>query len=287
MQRNLTGAPDKRDYLVPKGYILVAALDANGRVVDYRDLGCTESLTLQLESEDLEHICPRSGFGTVDQSFSINNKVTGSFALSEANLDNVGMFLKALLTTPTNPAVAGVGSMGAPIAITSSVVLGRWYDLLTAYDGTGSRVVFASGTGVVIRRTSGTPADLVSGTDYDLDIDTGRIFIRSTASGVAAGDDIAWYSAAQASAPDTLQVADILQATAANVALMYVQSNPADSDRAAVLEFYEVSIKPDGETNLIQTDNEFATLGFTFTALTSSDLNRAGKVGQFVGASRE
>lgn len=271
MAINSTGKPDTRDYLLGRGIVYLAQLDANSLPLEYRDLGNSPQFAITVESEELLHQSSRTGLRVTDKRITLSQDISLNFQLDEISHDNLALFFTGTTESITNPAVAGVGSMGSPIAITASVVLGRWYDLKTAYDGLGNPTAFTADSVPKIRRTSGTPMDLVLNTDYEIDRFMGRVFIKHNAVNVVATDDIAWYSAADASAPATLQRMKALKGTVKDYALKFVAENPANQAEKIEYEFHSVQISADGDLSLI--GDEFSVVGFSGSAQKNSNVN--------------
>lgn len=271
MAINTTGKPDTRDYFLGRGIIYLSELDSNSLPKEWRDLGNSPAFSITVESEELLHQSSRTGLRVTDKRITLSQDISLSFQIDEISHDNLALFFTGTTASITNPAVAGVGSMGSPVAITASLVLGRWYDLKTAYDGSGNPTAFTADSVPKIRRTSGTPMDLVINTDYEIDRAMGRVFIKHNAVNAAAGDDIGWYSAADASAPATLQQMKALKGTVKDYALKFIAENPANSAEKVEYEFHSVQISADGDLSLI--GDEFAVAGFTGSAQKNSNVN--------------
>jgi hypothetical protein len=271
MALNTTGKPDTRDYFLGRGILYLAELDANSLPVSWRDLGNSPGLSISVESEELVHFLSRSGLRIADKRITLSQTINLSFQVDEISDNNLALFFTGTTTSITNPAVAGVGTMMAPVAITASTELGRWYDLKTAYTGAGNPTAFTADSVPKIRRTSGTPMDLVLGTDYEIDRQMGRVFIKHNAVNVAAGDDIAWYSAADSGAPATLSIMRALKGSVRDFALKFIAENPANSSEKIEYEFHSVQLSADGDLSLI--GDEFSVIGFTGAAQKNSNVN--------------
>lgn len=271
MAINTTGKPDTRDYFLGRGIIYLAELDANSLPKEWRDLGNSPAFSITVESEELLHQLSRTGLRVTDKRITLSQDISLSFQLDEISHDNLALFFTGTTNSITNPAVAGVGTMMAPVAITADAVLGRWYDLKTAYTGAGNPTAFSATSVPKIRRTSGIPMDLVENTDYEIDRFMGRVFIKHNAVNVAAGDDIAWYSAADATAPATLQLMKALKGTVKDYALKFIAENPANSSEKIEYDFHSVQISADGDLSLI--GDEFAVAGFSGSAQKNTNVN--------------
>lgn len=271
MAINTTGKPNSQDYFLGRGILYIAELNASQLPGPFRDLGNCPSFSITVDSEELLHQLSRTGLRVTDKRITLSQDISLSFQLDELSHDNLAVFFTGTLATVTNPAVAGVGTMMAPITITTDAKLGRWYDLKTAYDGSGTATAFSAASVPVIRRTSGTPMDLVLNTDYEIDREMGRVFLKHDAANVADGDDIAWYSAADASAPASLQLMRALKGTVKDYALKFIAENPANSAEKIEYDFHSVQISADGDLALI--GDEFAVAGFSGNAQKNTNVN--------------
>ncbi len=275
MAINNTGKPNTQDYLLGRGILYIAELDSNQLPLAWEDLGNAPAVSVNITSEELLHFSSRTALRVADKRITLSQEVGLSFQLDEISHNNLARWFSGTNSSVTNPAVAGVGTMMAPITFNTTAQLGRWYDLKTAYDGTGVPTSFTADSVPKIRRTSGTPMDLVLNTDYEIDRKMGRVFLRTTAVNVTNGDTIAWYSAADASAPATLQVMKALQAgTQKDYALKFIAENPANGSELGEYEFHSVQISADGDLALI--GEEFAVIGFVGTAQKNSNPNING-----------
>ena len=270
MSINTSGKPDTRDYYLGRGKLYLAVLDANSLPGAYRDLGNAPSFSFSVEEESLDHFGSREGLKILDKRVAISKSVTIAFTLDELNHRNAGLFFAGSVSTITNPAVAGVGSdAGGEIVFTSSSEEGRAYPLLTAYDGTGLPVAFsARSVPVITEDPTGTPVDGVLDTDYEIDKDSGLLFLIVGSSVLPAGSAIGWWSAADASAPATMDVMSALKASTQDFAVRFEGTNPANADEKLVLDLYSVQISADGDLPMIS--DEFATMSFTGAAQKNS-----------------
>lgn len=275
MALNTTGKPNTLDYFLGRGILYLSELDSDQLPSGgYRDLGNCPAFSMTVSSEELLHQSSRSGLKVTDKRVTLSQDIQIAFSLDELSHDNYALFFTGLTSSVTNPAVAGVGTMMAPVAITSSGVLGRWYPLLTSYAGAGTSTAFSATSVPKIRRTSGMAMDLVLNTDYELNIKAGMVFIKADAVNVAAGDDIGWYSAADASAPANLELMKALKGSIKNYALKFIAANPVNDDEMMEFEFHSVQISADGDLNMIS--DEFSQASFTGAAQKNSNANIDG-----------
>lgn len=270
MSINSTGKPDTRDYYLGRGKLYLAVLDASSIPGAYRDLGNAPAFAFSVEEESLDHFGSREGLKVLDKRVAISKSITISFTLDELNHRNAGLFFAGSVSSITNPAVAGVGAdAGSEIIITTSSEEGRAYPLLTAYDGSGLPVAFSARTVPVITEDpTGTPVDGVLDTDFEIDKDSGLLFLIAGSAVLPAGSEIGWWSAADASAPATLDIMQALKAATQDFAVRFEGTNPANADEKLVLDLYSVQISADGDLPMIS--DEFATMSFTGAAQENS-----------------
>lgn len=270
MAINTSGKADTRDYFLGRGKLYISILSATSIPGAYRDMGNAPSFNFSVEEENLEHFSSRSGLKTLDKRVAISKAVTIAFTLDELNHENAALFFGGTISTLTNPAVAGVGGdAGSEILITLSSEEGRAYPLLTAYDGTGDPCAFsARSVPTITEDYLGSPADGVLDTDYEIDKDSGLMFILEGSAVLPAGSSIAWWSAADASAPADLEIMGALKASVQEYAVRFEGVNPANSDEKLILDLYSVQISADGDMPMI--GDEFATMSFTGAAQSNS-----------------
>lgn len=275
MAINTTGTPNTLDYFLGRGILYLSELDANQLPVGYRDLGNCPAFSMTVASEELLHQSSRAGLKVTDKRVTLSQDIQITFQLDELSHNNLSFFFTGTTSSVTNPAVAGVGAALSEVIITSSVELGLWHNLYTAYNGTGVPTAFsASSVPVLVEDPAGTPVTLVEGADYDINKDTGLVFFRTDAPTLLNGDIVGWYSPADASAPATLDLMKALKGSIVNYALKFVSANPANGDEAGEWEFHSVQVSADGDLNLI--GDEFAVASFTGAAQANSNVNIDG-----------
>jgi hypothetical protein len=271
MALNLQGTPNTRDYLLGRGALYLAQLDpATGLALEFRHLGNAPSFALNLATEEVTHKSSLTAASAVDKRVVTSQQIGFSFEIDEAlNFENLALFLQGTTETVTNPAVAGVGTAMARQNLADSAVLGRWYDLRRESDN--QRSIFSVNTVPKVYNED-TMMLAVLGTDYTVEIETGRVFILSTATGISAGDELTWYSAADASAPASLQFVHGLKDDQRNYALKYVAINASNNSEVSEVMLYSVSVSADGDFGMI--GDEFARMSFTGLAQQNSLLDK-------------
>lgn len=270
MAINTSGKADTRDYFLGRGRIYISPLDSGSLPGAYRDMGNAPSFNFSVEEENLEHFSSRSGLKVLDKRVAISKAVTIGFTLDELNHENAALFFGGTVSSLVNPAVAGVGGdAGSEIIITTTSEEGRAYPLLTLYDGTGDPVAFSARTiPIITEDPTGTPVDGVLDTDYEIDKDSGLLFLLEGSLILPAGSTIGWHSLADATAPATLEIMAALKAAVQEYAVRFEGVNPSNSDEKLVVDLYSVQISADGDMQMI--GDEFATMSFTGAAQENS-----------------
>lgn len=254
MGLNLTGQPNTGDYVLGRGIVYFATLAANGKPDGngWRDVGNATEFNVSVESETLEHQSSRQGLQVTDKEVTLSQTMSVAFTLDEINFQNLALFLSGETATHTNAAVAGF----ADVELTASVVLGRWYDLV---DGNGERAYDIDKANLTLVE-AGTPTTLVEGTDYLVDETMGRVFILTTATGIAAGEALEATLVADAGAKAVDEVRGLTQGNQI-VAVKFIAENPANNNARREFQFHKVTLSSDGDFALI--GDEFATMGFS------------------------
>jgi len=264
MGLNTTGAANTNDYILGRGIVRLALLDATtGLPLGFRDLGNSPQFTITMTTEELKHFSSRRGLKVTDKRVTISQEISFNFQLDEVSQQNLALFFTGDNESVTNPAVAGVGAIGdkQTLTLNTDVVQGQWYILRD--EDSLVRTSFSDGfSGIVIYNETTMMA--VASTEYDIDYEAGIVFIHADAAGVADGDNLSWYSSADASAPAKLQNMSALEGSNEDYALEFVQVNPANSDEVRVFSFHSVSIAADADFGLIS--DEFSLMSFKGTA---------------------
>lgn len=253
MPVNTTGKPQTQFYTLGKGALYFAPEGEAG----LRHLGNAPSFAVNLETNTVDHTSSLDGLGEIDKSVTISQRVGLSFTLDEITHQNLADFLAGSESSFSNAVAISGFSKYSWIA---SVELGKWYDIV---DSNGVRGFdFQQSSDVALENNAGAVA-LVENTDYEIDLEMGRIFFLTTASNVADGDTVDLTVTANASAAAVPQV-DALAAGEVRGRLVFVQRNEASNATLKEYDFKQVSVRADGDAQAI--GEEFMTLAFTGTA---------------------
>ncbi len=260
------GKTNNNHYLIGRGRLFFSAVNASGFPVGgYRDLGNVPNFALNVQSELFEHRSSRSGLKQIDKRIVVSQDVTGSFSLDEINLNNLALFLAGEVVSDSQGILSITGDKNLAV-----VEKGRWYDLYSVADmsatpyPTGNRVFNITSGSVVVTNDAGTTT-YVLGTDYELDIVMGRIFIPTT-SAIPAGTlgsptllDVDFAGVAT-----TLERVRGLKVSEISGALKFIGENPANDGKQYEIQIHSATLAPDGDLGLIS--DEAAAMGMTFSA---------------------
>jgi len=274
---NTTGAPNTRDYVLGRGRILLAAIDAMTGLPDasgFRDLGNTPEFSMTVDVEDFKHQSSRDCVKFTDKRFVISQEVGLGFQVDELNFQNWSDFLAGTTETYDNPhdqTWAATASI-----VTDTLVIGAWYELR---DDNGERVYNLDATGCVIdlvQDPSGTPASLAAD-DYEIDQQLGLVrFLSGGTTSLAAGDEIGFAITTGATTPQDLDQVNALQRSEVSGVMLFISENAGDCGQKAEFRFHKVSLTADGEAGMIA--DEPTTLGFTGVAEVNSLVSDTSKV---------
>ena len=261
---NTTGKPQTADYNLGRGIVYFATNLADGSPKSFRDLGNAPEFNVSVEVETLEHQSSREGLKVVDKEVIISQDVSVSFQLDEINNENLALFFSGAKATHVNVSVAGFVEHG--MVADGDLELGRWYDIENAA-APSERAYDVQAADLTVKTNEAVPITLVLDTDYELDVEMGRIFTLSTSAAIATaigtGDGLLVTLVANGAANDVDEVRSLTQTNVIGT-LKFISENPADNDRSTEYEFHQISLKPEGDFSLI--GDEFSVQGFTGSA---------------------
>lgn len=152
-----------------------------------RYIGNTPEFSLTIEQEVLDHFSSDRGIREKDESISLQVNRSGSLTTDNINTENVALFFfgSAALVNEAGEVVAGE-VVGAGTG-ENGVEQGMYYQLGVSEDrpagakGLVNSTTDSNSTGVVVAEedsnsAGGTP--FTEGTDYEMDYDLGRLYIK-------------------------------------------------------------------------------------------------------------
>lgn len=237
------------DYKLGKGKAYIDLLDANDASIEgERYWGNSPEINLGIESESLEHFSSEGGVSEKDAEVLQQITRTLTPTIDNISLDNLALFIvggKSTISKSSTPVTAEPHTVSP----------GRFYQLgQDASNPTGARGISA----VSVAGDGGTPS-YTEGTDYEVDLNLGRLEILE--GGTITADTAIEVDYTQ-DAMDWDQVASSSVA-AKTAALRFVANNPRGSN--ADFYFPKANIRPSGELPLIGTD--WMSMGFEIEIL--------------------
>lgn len=246
---NRTGKPQTKDYNLGRGIAYLSGIDSTTGLPDeegYRDLGNAPAFTITIQTETLEHQSSRAGLKVTDARFVVSQTASVSITLDELNFQNLAAFLSGNTEIYNNPH----DTTFTDAVISTSVVLGKWYDL---HNVAGARVYNLGAAGVVFTLEKDDVVDvaLVAGTDYEIDLKWGRVFLMPTAVNIADGDQLNFTITTGATTPVDLDQVNALNGGQLVGALKFISENPGDDNKQTEYQFHKVRLAATGDLALI------------------------------------
>lgn len=261
---NNTGKPSTLDYLIGRGEVFFAELDASGKPKDFRHVGNVPEINLTVETENYDHYSSMESLRKRDLRVLLQQDMTGSMALEEINFQNMAIFFSGETEEYANPAIAGFADVR--FVNDDELKVNAWYQIV---DSSHNPVFGITTTNdIVVESTNDTPVALVKGTDYTVDTTGGKIFIEDTTttqSVITAGDGLQSTLTADATAATVDRVKG-LSASELNVAIR-IESVSAETGTKVYYEFHKTTVGSDGDFGLIT--EEAAQLPLTFASETN------------------
>jgi hypothetical protein len=246
---NELGTPNTLDYVLGRGKAYFAENDpSTGLPVEgaLRDLGNVTAFASGIEVETRDHKNSRDCLAQIDATFVLSQKVNLSFSLDEINFENLSDFFSGSVSTFNNQ--HDVTSVD--VVISDDVILGRWYELRAA---NGQRVYNLDATGCVytIEKDGAPDVLLVEGTDYEIDEQLGLVFVKTTATNIAAGDQMQWSITTGATTPQDLDQVRGLQRALVEGTLLFIWDNANNCGQKVEVRFHRAQLTGDGELPMI------------------------------------
>lgn len=269
---NPTGKDYKKHYLLGRGCIYIAPLNSSTGLPDtgFRNLGHASEISISPEINEVEHVNLCVGNGDVDEIFVTRRRFNLAFTLEEVSHENSALYSFGTIEEVANPAVAGIAAYDAGIA-----VKGRSYQI---QNSSGVRAFDIQDAGDVTVKWDVATANttLVLGTDYELDLERGLVFILKTSTGVVTEDKLLNIALAadanpKANVQRVLALADDIRDYA-----VFIKGLNGKDGEPYDLDLHSVRLKPAGSVSLINLDQQ-TQLQFEGVAQVNTALSGASK----------
>ena len=240
--------------VIPKGKVYVDLFDDNDALTGERYFGRTPGLTVNISSESLEHYNAESGINEKDEEEVTKINRAGNLTVDEVDDDNLALFVIGDKST--------IAQAATPVVDEAITVLQDRYYQLGQFDQQPDRR--ARGRQRRVTGPSGTPSYTVD-TDYTVDAVLGRLYIVP-GGGIAdeSGIEVDYTPAVKS----RTQIASSSLASKSG-AIRFVADNPKGANRDWY--FPKVTLKPNGDATLKQTDPAWFVMGFALEILKPDD----------------
>lgn len=226
-----------------------------------RYIGNTPAFALTFETNELPHYNSDHGIREKDDSVTLEVNRTGSFQTDDVSGDNLAMAFFGTTATIT------VGASTVTDEAFNNVHKDRYYQLGTnATHPGGARglvVHTAPSTNVVVKNDAGSPTTYVEGTDYEVDLLAGRVYIKPTGN-IAEGTNLRIsYKIGVSTRERILSGSKPVEGT-----LRLLADNPVGKNRDVFMPW--VKLTPNGDVAL--KGEEWMTIGFNIEVLKRSGM---------------
>lgn len=241
---------EKSQYLIARGRVYFDPYDASENLTGEIDLGNCPGVSLTISTEKAEHFSSQGGLREKDGAWVVQVDRTGTLNCDNFSPQNAALWLSGTYEKKTQAATAVTGEE-------RKVLPGRQYQLgATAANPLGVRNV----TDVTVALKSGGTA-LVAGTDYNVDLATGRVQILAGGAIAVATDVLFGYTPVEGTF-DAVKSGASAELTGA---LRIVSDNAAGGDRDWYLP--KVTLTPNGDLPLIAEGTDVVAMEFGLEAL--------------------
>lgn len=241
---------EKSQYVIARGRVYFDPYDASELLTGEIDLGNCPGVTLTINTEKSEHFSSQGGLREKDGAWVVQVDRTGTLACDNFSPKNAALWLSGVHEVKAQTAVPVVDEE-------RKVLPGRQYQLgAGAANPLGVRNVTAV---TAKKKTGGT--SLVAGTDFNVDLATGRVQILEGGAIDVATDVLFGYTPVAGSF-DAVKSGASSELTGA---LRIVSDNAAGGDRDWYLP--KVTLTPSGDLPLIAEGTDVVAMEFGLEAL--------------------
>lgn len=234
---------------------------ANGEMY----FGNTPELTINTDSETLDHYSSEAGLREMDQRVLLELTQGGTFTTDEINADNIALFFLGEKSTITQTQVTGKQEVIASLKKARYIQLGT-----DANTPTGVRDITNLTVGVVDSDVAISVGDgdisTISGLtiiplakNFEVDLSNGRLYVEPDAPDVADG----MQAVVQYDVNPQVRTMVIGRSAMIYGSLRFISDNPVGSQKDYY--FPKVALQPDGDYAL--KGDDWQVMSFTFSAL--------------------
>lgn len=265
MGLNTSGVADASDYVLGRGVVMIARLDANGNPGPFRDLGNAPSFTITGAAQTIEHLSSRHSLALVDKKVVTSQALTCGFELDEVqNFANLADWLLGEAVRAENGYKNGNASPVVVVADGTTPSLAVRGKHILIFDDNGQRAYHIATGDLALVTTETIPVTLVDGEDYVLDSENGSIFVSVASSKLDTADTAGkgfTYQLTADSGQAKVDRANAFSKQSLEVAVRFILENAADNANQSEIMLPKVTLASEGDLSLIGKD--FATMKFT------------------------
>lgn len=237
------------EYLIPRGRVYFDPFNASEQLTGEIALGNCPGVTINISSEKAEHYSSETGLRQKDGSWLIQVDRAGTLNCDNFSPSNAALWLTGSHEVKSQLATPVAGELRA-------VIPGRQYQLgATSANPLGVRNVSA----VTVENVAET-VTYVAGTDYNIDLETGRVQILEGGA-IPLGNVHFGYTPVAASF-DAVKSGAKTELTGA---LRIVSDNATGGNRDWYMP--KVTLSPDGDLPLIAEGTDVVSMGFGLEVL--------------------
>ena len=214
-------------YFIGQGKVYFSERDVNGNPLGYEWLGNVPKLTLSSNQTMVEHQESYTGKGLTDKVVGRAIKADASFTVEEVTKENLVKFF------------FGTSSIIAPATVSAEAVTARKGKTIAL-----ERANLSAFTSLVLASAPGTV--YVSGTDYQVNLKSGMIYIPSTST---ITDGVALQ--ANYAALGMEKISSFTGNTNKDYWLRFAGLNQAEDDAPCIIDIYKFRPEPIGSMELI------------------------------------
>jgi len=249
-------AQSDTDYLYLQGEVWIGDRTAAGAVPTFISIPEIDELVLAIATEKVTHTSKRSSMRVKDLDVTVMSSITGTLKVSTATADMLKQFLfgaKAAVAAGTLTAL----SIGTGLAVGDIVKIPGDYRDITL-------------TSIV--DSAGSPATLVNGTDYTIDLAAGMIKILNL------GSYVQPFKITGTSGAGT--GVGLLNERKGEKWLRFKGINVADGDNSVTMDLYKIQIAPTKALQLMASGNEPTVFEIEFECLKDTNKSTTATFGQ-------
>lgn len=225
----------------------------------FRYFGSTPTMTITRTVTSLDHYDSEEGTKQKDDAIDLQTDVGGKFTCDDIRSDNLAMWFGGIKQNVTQTA-----TNGSALTEAITVLPDHYYQLgVTAQIPEGLRAL--DPTGANFTATLAPSTVLVAGTDFDVDVTTGFVYIYPSVTVNAGGVVTFTYKLAAETADVVIE-----QGYTITGALKFISANPKGLQRDYL--YPKVLLRPDADFAL--KGDTWQSVGFAYEALKLNDQTR-------------